>query len=198
MVSLQKAKSEETRRRVLDAAVSLMEEGGLDALQIRSVAERSGYSIGSVYKHYADIDALIVAVNSITLERIQDALTVATEGLETPIDRLKAFAHAYFEFSRQNPNLWNGLFDHHLPEGRSIPEDHRLANVALLSLIGRELKALEPDMDENALDARARTCFAAVHGLVSISLQDRFAGLSGNTLSSELEFLVQRLAGTEA
>ncbi|MXN64510.1 TetR family transcriptional regulator [Stappia sp. GBMRC 2046] len=194
MAGLQKVKSEETRKRVLGAAVDLMEEGGLDAVQIRSVAERAGYSVGSVYKHYADIDALIIAVNSITLERIHQVMRNATEGLETPIDRLKALAHAYSEFSRENPKLWKGLFDHHLPESRSIPEEHKLANVALLSLIGGELKALDPSMGEDELAARTRTCFGAVHGLVTISLEERFAGLSGDTLSSELDFLVQRLA----
>ena len=43
--------------------------------------------------------------------------------------------------------------------------------------------------------ARTRTCFAAVHGVVAISLEDRFVGLADDTLPAEMDFLVERLAG---
>ncbi len=195
MAGVQKAKSEETHRRILEAAVALMEEGGLNAVQIRAVAAKAGYSVGSVYKHYADIDALIIAVNAITLSRIHDTMTAAIEGLEDPVARLKALAHAYLDFARKNVNLWRGLFDHHLADGKDIPDDHRQQNIALLSFIGREIKTLEPDLNDAALAARTRTCFAAVHGLVTISLEARFVGLSQDTLPVEMDFLVDRLAG---
>ncbi len=195
MAGVQKAKSEETHRRILEAAVALMEEGGLNAVQIRAVAAKAGYSVGSVYKHYADIDALIIAVNAITLQRINDTMTEATEGLADPVARLKALAHAYLDFARANVNLWRGLFDHHLAGAKEIPDNHRQQNIALLAFIGREIKTLEPAMDDAALAARTRTCFAAVHGLVTISLEDRFIGLSEDTLPVEMDFLVDRLAG---
>ena len=38
MAGIQKAKSEETQRRVLDAAVKAVEAGGLDAVNIRKIA----------------------------------------------------------------------------------------------------------------------------------------------------------------
>lgn len=195
MAGVQKAKSEETHRRILEAAVALMEEGGLNAVQIRAVATKAGYSVGSVYKHYADIDALIIAVNAITLQRINDTMTEATEGLADPVARLKALAHAYLDFARANVTLWRGLFDHHLADGKDIPDDHRQQNIALLAFIGREIKTLEPHLNDAALAARTRTCFAAVHGLVTISLEDRFIGLSEDTLPVEMDFLVDRLAG---
>ena len=195
MAGVQKARREETRRQILAAAAVLMEEGALRALQIRAVAERAGYSVGSVYKHFADLDALVVAVNSGTLVRIRDAMTAATEGVSAPLERLKALAATYLRFARDNVNLWRGLFDHHLPGGKSIPEEHRQENVVLLSFIGREIHALDPGLDENALAARTRTCFAAVHGVVAISLEDRFVGLADDTLPAEMDFLVERLAG---
>lgn len=195
MAGMQKARSEETQRRVLAAATALMEEGGLRALQIRAVAERAGCSVGSVYKHYADVDALIIAVNGITLTRIRAAMTAATKGLSGPVVRLKALAAAYLGFARDNANLWRGLFDHDLPDDKPIPEEHRQENVMLLSFIGSEIHALDPSLNEAALAARARTCFAAVHGLVAISLEKRFIGLPGASLSSEMDFLVERLAG---
>lgn len=195
MAGLQKTKREETARKLLEAAVSCVEEGGIDALHARELARRSGYSVGSVYKHYADLDALIAEVNTVTLNQIGQTVSLAIADKSDPLDRLKALAHAYMHFAGANENLWKALFGHRLPEGRDIPPEHREANIALLSLIGQSLLKINPQLSEDALQARTRTCFAAVHGVVSIALEQRFVGLSGEVLNAEMDFLVERLAG---
>lgn len=195
MAGLQKTKREETARKLLEAAVSCVEEGGIDALHARELARRSGYSVGSVYKHYADLDALIAEVNTVTLNQIGQTVSLAIADKSDPLDRLKALAHAYMHFAGANENLWKALFGHRLPEGRDIPPEHREANIALLSLIGQSLLKINPQLSEDALQARTRTCFAAVHGVVSIALEQRFVGLSGEALNAEMDFLVERLAG---
>lgn len=198
MAGVQKAKSEETRRRVLEAAVDVMREGGLGALQIREVAKRAGYAVGSVYKHYADLDELTIAVNSITLDQIASVMLEAASSGPGPLERLKRLAHAYLKFAEDNTNAWRGLFSHHLPEGQSTPEVHRQKVTALLSLIAGALKDIDPELGDGALEVRARTCFGAMHGLVSIALEDRFVGLEGETLKVEMDYVVERLCGRTA
>ena len=195
MAGIQKAKREATIRKVLEAAVKCVEEGGLDALQAREIAARAGYSVGSVYKYYEDIDDIVIHVNSTTLGRIRESLSAAIEGVTDPVAQLKALARAYLDFARDNRNLWRALFSHHLPDEREIPEWHRVENVALLAFIGSALARLDPGLGEESLEARTRTCFAAVHGVVMISLEQRFVSLSGTTLEHEMDFLVDRLAG---
>ncbi|WP_269581683.1 TetR/AcrR family transcriptional regulator [Roseibium sp. Sym1] len=195
MAGLQKAKSEETRRRVLEAATAAVEAGGMDAVNIRNIAADAGYSVGSVYKHFADLDALLIAVNSVTLARIKEVMGEAVEEIDDPLAQLKVLAQAYLEFARANRNLWITLFSHQVPDGKPVPEWHIQENIALLGFIATPLRLLNPDLGEEALAARSRTCFAAVHGLVTISLEARFVGLGEGTLESEMDFLVERLAG---
>jgi AcrR family transcriptional regulator len=195
MAGIQKAKSEETQRRVLDAAVKAVEAGGLDAVNIRKIAAEAGYSVGSVYKHFADQDELLIAVNTLTLARIGKAMSDAVRDEEDPLMQLKALARTYLEFARRNRNLWTALFVHRLPQGRPVPETHKEGNIALLAFIADPLRRLDPTFSDEQLAARTRTCFAAVHGLVEISLEERFVGLSGDAMDSELMYLVDRLAG---
>ena len=195
MAGVQKAKSEETHRRVLEAAIAAVEAGGIEAVNIRKIAADAGYSVGSVYKHFADQDALLLAVNSVTLGRIKDLMASKVETVDEPLARLKALALAYLAFARDNRNLWMTLFSHHLPEGKAVPEWHIQENIALLGFIAAPLRELDPSMMEEDLAARTRTAFAAVHGLVTISLEARFVGLSGEKLEQEMNFLVERLAG---
>nr|WP_319388379.1 TetR/AcrR family transcriptional regulator [uncultured Cohaesibacter sp.] len=194
MAGVQEAKRLETGRRLLEAAVSLMQEEGLKALQIRAIAAKAGYSVGSVYKHYPDVDALIIAVNSLTLDQIRQRMVEAIRVPGTPLERLKILARSYLHFAVEQPNLWRGLFDHHLPGNASIPEEHRAQNVKLLDLIGQEIAALNPQLGPEMLSVRSRTCFAAVHGMVSFSMEGRFIGLKSEQLEQELDFLVERLA----
>ncbi|WP_428646785.1 TetR/AcrR family transcriptional regulator [Roseibium sp.] len=195
MSGKQKAKSEETQRRVLEAAVSAVETGGLEAVNIRKIAADAGYSVGSVYKHYEDQDALLLGVNSVTLGRIKQVMAEAVVGINEPLAQLKMLAQTYLDFARQNERLWTTLFAHRLPEGKKVPEWQIQENIALLAFIAAPLKQLHPDLTDETLAARTRTCFAAVHGLVTISLEDRFIGLAGKPLDREMEFLVERLAG---
>jgi AcrR family transcriptional regulator len=46
--------AEARRRRTLDAAAALLDEGGYSALTIRSVAKRSGTSVGLIYQYFTD------------------------------------------------------------------------------------------------------------------------------------------------
>lgn len=194
MAGLQKAKREEAARRLLEAAVTCVDESGIDALHARELAKRSGYSVGSVYKYYADLDALITEVNTVTLGKIGEAVAAAIAEKSDPLDRLKALAQAYLDFASNNENLWKALFGHRLPLGREIPSEHRESNIALLSLIGQSLLEINPELSQDALETRTRTCFAAVHGIVTIAMEQRFVGLSGETLHAEMDFLVERLA----
>lgn len=192
MAGHQKAKSEETRRRILTAAAELMKEGGLKSLQIREVSTRANCATGSVYKYFSDLDELIIAVNSLTLGKIRQTMSAAAEETD-PVVRLKHLAHAYLVFAEENKNEWRGLFDHHLPDGADTPEAHRQENVALLSLIAEPLRTLDPGLDDRALAIRTRTCFGAMHGLVTIALEGRFVGLGEEDLKSEMEFVVEQL-----
>lgn len=195
MTGRQKAKSEETQRRVLEAAISAVETGGMEAVQIRKIAAQAGYSVGSVYKHYEDQDALIAAVDTVTLGRIKASMSEAVDGIEDPTEQLKALARTYLAFARNHRNLWKTLFTHQLPEGRETPESHIQGTVNLLAFIAGPLKQLDPDLDDAKLSVRTRTCFAALHGLVAISLEERFVGLPDDEMDREMMFLVERLAG---
>lgn len=198
MAGIQEAKRLETGRRVLEAAVALMQQEGLAAFQIRTIAAKAGYSVGSVYKHYPDIDTLIIAVNTITLDQIKDQMAAAVDDVIKPLDRLKCLARTYLHFANEQPNLWRGLFDHRSGGDDEIPSQHKMQNVELLSLIGQEIGMLNPNLDLDTLATRSRTCFAAVHGMVSFNMEGRFIGLTGEMLEQELDFLVERLTLPDA
>lgn len=194
MAGKREAIREDLTRRLLAAAVKRVEDHGLDALRARDITNDAGCGLGTIYKCYEDLDDVVINVNSQTLGRLHETMRAAIKDRESPVDQLKTLAFTYLDFALDNRNLWAALFEHVLPAGRGAPEWHKREIAALLGLIGSALKSLDPSLSEEALAARTRTYFAAVHGVVSLSLDDRFVSVSGDTLRRELDHLVERLA----
>jgi AcrR family transcriptional regulator len=60
-VGLPTAKAEETRARILDAALALFERHGYDGTTMRMVAEEASVSLGSTYYYFASKEYLLLA-----------------------------------------------------------------------------------------------------------------------------------------
>lgn len=78
------------RRTVIDAALELLDELGLDALTTRAVTRRLGVQPGALYWHVANKRALLTAV----AERIMDEAFDAPEPSGDWAAEVTAFAHA--------------------------------------------------------------------------------------------------------
>lgn len=184
---------QELTRNLLDAAEKRISEHGLDALRARDVTNDAGCGLGTIYKCFTDLDDLIIHVNSTTLARLKQALADASSGLSDPIQVLKALAFAYLEFAQSHYHLWRALFEHRMLEGRQVPDWHQQENTALLDFVTQPIAALEPGLTDLQLASRSRTLFAAIHGVVSISLEGRFVGLESSILKDEIDELVERM-----
>ena len=53
-------RSERAHDQVLEAAIQLFSERGIDSTSIDAIAEMSGVSKATIYKHWADKDALLL------------------------------------------------------------------------------------------------------------------------------------------
>jgi AcrR family transcriptional regulator len=65
----QQERSAATMNRILDAAASLLTEGGWDAFRILDVSSRARVSVGVIYQRFGDKDGLFSAVHDAHLAR---------------------------------------------------------------------------------------------------------------------------------
>jgi AcrR family transcriptional regulator len=61
---------EATPAAIVDAALEVLEEGGLEELTMQRVAQRANLSVGSIYNYVTDKDELLTAAHEKFLERI--------------------------------------------------------------------------------------------------------------------------------
>ena len=199
MSGKREANREALREKLLASASALVEKGGMKDLNARTVTSDAGCALGSLYTAFTDIDDLIIHMNSRTLKRLGDAIEVAGQGVEDPVARLKALARGYLEFAVNNHALWVALFDYAALAGTVIPQWHQEEQEVLVRHIVGPVGRLNPDMDEGAMAIRVRSLFSAVHGMISLSLDQRFIGVPRENLDGELmQFIDQMVAGLES
>src|SRR5271154_1884030 len=86
------------REEILDAARALVEEGGEQAVTLRSVARRVGIAAPSIYAHFADPDAILSVLVDEAFDELQGVVSSAMESVDDPIARLRAATAAYLDF----------------------------------------------------------------------------------------------------
>lgn len=180
-------KREALKAKLILAARSRIELSGLASLRARDITEDAGCALGALYNVFDDLDGLILEVNAQTLALLDSDVEDATSGTGDAGQRLRLLGQRYLAFAKKHEKLWRALFELRLADGRPLP-DWIIANqVKLLSHIAKPLAQLQPELSEPELMIRTRTMFAAVHGIVSLSLDQRFVSLATETLGEEID-----------
>jgi AcrR family transcriptional regulator len=188
----EKGRKADLRTRLIEAAEAEIAEKGLLGLKARDVTQRAGCALGAIYNAVADLDELVMRVNSRTLERLGIALAPASDA-GSPEAVTLALADAYAVFALENRRLWSALFEHRLPEGVEMPDWHRQEHEVLIARIIAPLQHLRPDLPDAEVRLRVRTLFGAVHGVVHLALQGRLVGVPEPLLRQEVAALVMAL-----
>lgn len=194
MANKREKKREDLRKRLIEAAEDQITQHGIAGLKARAVTQQAGCALGALYNAFEDLDMLIMHVNSRTLARLGVALRGALpQESASPEETMQALAAGYVDFACANRPLWISLFDHRLPEGTETPDWHRQDHAVLIEVIVAPLRQLRPDLDDQTLILRARTTFAAVHGVVLLALQGKFVGVPLEHLKAEVSALVSAM-----
>ena len=151
------------RIQILDAARVIVVREGFDALSMRKIAGVVGYSPASLYLHFASRDAIAHALCAEGHAQLLESLH-AHDGATEPVERLKAMAHAYVTFGQTHPEVYRLIFMQNPAYTDAASKDTASAGETVLSMLTRTLVLVHNP------PARAETLWAALHGIVSLSL----------------------------
>ncbi len=160
----------------LIAARELAEEDGLRGVTARGVARKIGYTIGTIYNLFDDLDDLIVHLNVITLDRLYGALSSKRLG-KGPEKDLLTLARAYVRFTQDHPRLWGLLFEHRLPEGRSLPDWYYERVFRLYGLIENAIEPYFTARQQRQRLHTARVLWCSIHGICSLAELHKLAAI---------------------
>jgi len=192
--SLRERKKSKRRVLMLTIARDTIASKGLRLLKVRDVAEAAGCSIGSVYNEFGDFDGLILAVNRETVQALTTQLSAVPA--DDPVRQLHGLAATYLEFFSEHANLLRSLYEHRMEDDRPIPEDILLMVMRAFELMHQPLVRLLPERDPRDIALLARLMFSAVHGIISLGLEERMVAVPPESLRQQVaQFVDTHLIG---
>lgn len=94
-------------------------EKGADFLTARKLSETSGYSIGTIYNQFANMDEYILVQNIQTLEELYNQFQLYIPQSNAYVN-LNRYLEIFIDFVSTHQNLWFLLFNFHLQNKRKI------------------------------------------------------------------------------
>ena len=183
---------EKHRIDLIVAAERTIAAKGLAGLKSRDLAREIGVANGAVFNLVDDMDELILRVGSRTLGRLDAALTSAEgDGPASPAETLVRIAVGYCDFAAENLELWRALFEHRMPPEKPVPEWAIEEQMNLFRHIYHPLARLFPKWSKEELGITARSLFAAVHGMVSLGLEQKLIAVPISILRDEIATIVK-------
>lgn len=165
---------------LVDAAVAILREEGLNALTLRAVAGRVGVSQTAPYRHFVDRRALVAAVAERGFARLQAAMLERIQAVE-PGTRigLKQVALAYIQFGVDNPAEYRVMFGPEVAKTDDLP-DLRDTGRGVLGFVAEGIRQLQGAGLIGAGDPwlMASATWATLHGLVMLILDGQTKGIA--------------------
>ncbi|MGJ8650522.1 MAG: TetR/AcrR family transcriptional regulator [Opitutaceae bacterium] len=133
---------------------------GSSALTARNVAKMMGYTAGTLYNIFENIDGLAAAINIQSMDSFAEGIEEILRHNAKPKKRLRLISKAYLTFQEEEPYLWALLF------ATPINSDSDAYRQAVHRIFDQVAEALQP-LSGSAKAARqdAKILWSTLHGI---------------------------------
>jgi AcrR family transcriptional regulator len=142
-----RAAVEETRRRIVEAALALHSEKGIFGTSWQDIAGRADVSVATVYKHFPSVDELVPACGELVYAitrppSLEDApeIFAGARSLEERLERLISELFDFYE--RGTPYIETDFQERQLP---AVQEWEAYMRATIEGLAREALRPVEPD-----------------------------------------------------
>ncbi|GAA4127505.1 MULTISPECIES: TetR family transcriptional regulator [Actinomadura] len=143
------------RRRIVQAAAALASRGGVEAMQMRTVAERAGVALGTLYRYFPSKMDLVVAVVSEELDLLEGSVERRPPRTDSPPGRTVEVLMRATRGLMREPELADALIRSLLLSDVRTDIGDRLAALLLRAAAGPGADI--PDDDPRRVVVRALT-----------------------------------------
>ena len=176
---------EEIREMALAAAEQIVVEKGYAGFSARKVATAIGYTVGTLYLVFENIDDLILHINARTLDRLHAKMTGSQMDPENARDYILQLGLAYIQFANDDPHRWAMVFEHRLSENRPMPDWYQDKITRMFAMVEEGLEPLAKQRPHHEITQAAGALWGGVHGICILALTDKL-GMAGVDSVQEL------------
>ena len=163
---------EEIRGMALMAAERIVVEQGYEGLSARKVAAAIGYTVGTLYLVFENLDDLILHINARTLDRLHARMTELQANSGDASDYLLQLGEVYIRFADDDPHRWAMVFEHRFSDDRVVPAWYQEKIARMFAMVEEGLEPLANDRPQQEITQAARALWGGVHGICILALTE--------------------------
>jgi AcrR family transcriptional regulator len=186
-------RSDHSREELYDmammAARDIVRQDGMRALTARSLAAAIGYSPGTLYNLFENLDELALHVNAATLDTLHNAVA-QDDRSGNPETDLNRMLDRYLAFLQENPALWLAVFDYRGAPGTELPAWYRDRVRKLMELVEEALAPLFAAGEEDERREAASVLWSGLHGICSLAQDGRLTLVSAQSVPQMAQSLI--------
>jgi AcrR family transcriptional regulator len=122
-------KSEETRARILESALTVFRERGFEPATMREIATHAGVATGAAYYYFESKDAIVLAFYERAQQQMNPVIAQQLAGCKTLEARLRTIIQQKFDYFAANRPLLGTLAAHTNPEHPLSPFSDATASI---------------------------------------------------------------------
>ncbi len=184
--------TEELKEIAIRAGFEMMDEKGYQGFSARGVAAKMGYTVGTIYHLFGDLDTFILNVNARTLDEwYEDEVSRAPKKAEQLV---RYYAHSYLAYARAHYNRWSALFEHRMQDDAPVPKWYAPKMMRMFDLIEGAVMPHVGD-DPKAAARLAKLMWASVHGISTLSLQGKLDQTGAGAAERMIDDLIALAVG---
>ncbi|MFZ4807019.1 MAG: TetR/AcrR family transcriptional regulator [Hyphomicrobiaceae bacterium] len=186
-------KPEELKDLIIRTALSVIEQEGIGGLSARTIAGQIGYSPGTLYNLFKNLDALVFHVEVRILDDLTSQLMTAQTGV-APEARLRRVAFAYLAFAEDRPRAWSLLFEHFVDSPAAVPGSYTDRLELVVKVIEHAIRSGSGSEDNEALQRAARLAFCTLTGISAMAVSPKLVRIGHDDAQRMIEqFLIEHM-----
>ncbi|MGD8909470.1 MAG: TetR/AcrR family transcriptional regulator [Chromatiales bacterium] len=163
---------DEIREMALAAAEEIVATQGYQALSARKLAAAIGYTVGTLYLVFENLDDLILQVNGRTLDRLSELIMQDQRHCNDAEACLFQLGHSYIRFADSEPHAWQMIFEYHMADDREAPDWLRQKITRMFALVEERLARLAEQHTQAEIAQGARALWGGVHGICILAVNN--------------------------
>ncbi len=148
-------------------------EQGYKGLSARKVARAIGYTVGTLYLVFENLDDLIRQINGRTLDRLHCRMAEAQASCGDVRECLLQLGQTYIRFAAEDTHRWTMMFEHRYTEAKALPDWYEAKITSMLALVEECIKPLATHRSEAEIALAARALWGGMHGICILALTDK-------------------------
>jgi AcrR family transcriptional regulator len=180
-----------TKERILEAALEVFSDKGFFVATVDEIAEQAGVGKGTLYRYFANKEALFNELVRIRLEELEQRTIIVLNTEDDVISMITKYLRVYFEFFDHNQRLYRVIVQEHLDFGDQMQDLYIKKVMRRVPILKR--KIYEATQLGVFKDVDFQTVFYGVMGFIHGVIQKWLAHDCSYSLLNELPTVVETL-----